>query len=319
MIYIALLLLIVCHTFAQSVVPSTCPPKRAPACSSAPVESCGLCDVIFFAWTYNGAECIQISVQCEATKAVFMTKAACEQTCGSGGTLEEGFDYKCPSPRAPACSTDLAKSCGYCYILYFAWIYEPNGCYQMLVQCSTTKLSFRTKRDCEQTCSVPNVIESEECCKSKTVGGITYNLLENSTDVVPQKCTKKCVYQKEGSLSRYCFAPGSLPVECREDSSVNPNYNIKNNLPIPFSISGQISFFEVPQPWCNTNITFQNIPPNTEEIILGHGCPVKKVTASASGTTCTPFNTTDTPAGNSFEVSGFILEDKLVCFVEKAN
>ena len=53
----------------------------------------------------------------------------------------------------------------------------------------------------------------KECCLSKSVGDVEYVLIEKGD--VPEVCTSGCIYQmvdKPGS--RYCFAPGQLPVNC---------------------------------------------------------------------------------------------------------
>merc|ERR1712142_1234962 len=53
-----------------------------------------------------------------------------------------------------------------------------------------------------------------QCCKAKTVGEFSYTLAESSGPY-PGICTQQCAYTRDnGDGSLYCFAPGSLPVEC---------------------------------------------------------------------------------------------------------
>ena len=57
-----------------------------------------------------------------------------------------------------------------------------------------------------------SVTSSSGCCVSKTVGGATYTLV-GATDTSHYNCKNDCVYSKQGSTVKYCFAHGDLPVE----------------------------------------------------------------------------------------------------------
>merc|ERR1719427_1543462 len=52
-----------------------------------------------------------------------------------------------------------------------------------------------------------------ECCQNKTVGDYGYILADEGE--VPSACKSRCIYQREDDpTSRFCFAPGQLPVNC---------------------------------------------------------------------------------------------------------
>merc|ERR1719376_72750 len=58
----------------------------------------------------------------------------------------------------------------------------------------------------------------DECCASKTVGDVTYELV-NKMDTSGYGCISNCVYQQIGgnSSSSFCFKRGDLPVTCGDD------------------------------------------------------------------------------------------------------
>merc|ERR1712002_1224783 len=56
-----------------------------------------------------------------------------------------------------------------------------------------------------------------ECCKEKSVGGVSYVLLEE-TDTGRYGCKSNCVFERVDSPgSRYCFKEGDLEVVCEDD------------------------------------------------------------------------------------------------------
>merc|ERR1719376_1944459 len=71
-----------------------------------------------------------------------------------------------------------------------------------------------------------------ECCKEKSVGGVSYVLLEE-TDTGRYGCKSNCVFERVDSPgSRYCFKEGDLEVVCEDDDdggvgcpSARPEFN----------------------------------------------------------------------------------------------
>ena len=58
--------------------------------------------------------------------------------------------------------------------------------------------------------------QSDSCCDTKTVGGISYTLT-GQMDTKAYNCMSDCVYQKEGEAgAKYCFAVGGMKVECKD-------------------------------------------------------------------------------------------------------
>jgi len=63
----------------------------------------------------------------------------------------------------------------------------------------------------------PTGSPEEECCEEKIVGGIKYINIgtDNSGIAMEMDCLSNCIFMKEGAPeSKYCFAKGSLEVEC---------------------------------------------------------------------------------------------------------
>merc|ERR1711872_768587 len=57
----------------------------------------------------------------------------------------------------------------------------------------------------------------KECCDTKTVGGVTYNLV-GQMDTQMYNCLSDCIYMKEGMEGpKFCFAMGDLQVECNDE------------------------------------------------------------------------------------------------------
>merc|ERR1712179_17536 len=57
------------------------------------------------------------------------------------------------------------------------------------------------------------------CCKDKSVGGVSYSLVEE-TDTVRYGCKSNCVYEMVARPgSRICFKEGNLQVVCEESDS----------------------------------------------------------------------------------------------------
>jgi len=206
---------------------------------------------------------------------------------------------------APACSNTPLKIKGNCQIEIFGWTFQDGTCSEFGGPgCCATKHYFQTEKQCKEECKVPTFCPFCPCCQSKRVGGIDYNLVENSTSVVPEECSNQCVYEKAGYPgSQYCFAPGSLPVECiGPNCPFNHYFTITNNLNNP--ISGEVSFN--PSPFCG-NLAYDNIQPGEEYKHCIGRCAVRNVTASTfslastGGLTCTPDTEAD---GSSFQVVG---------------
>merc|ERR1712240_875660 len=66
--------------------------------------------------------------------------------------------------------------------------------------------------------------QAAECCREKTVGGVSYSLLpEAFHGFLPHQCLTSCVYTKTGILSspKFCFARGDLATECRDPVTVH--------------------------------------------------------------------------------------------------
>ena len=59
---------------------------------------------------------------------------------------------ECPSTKAPACSNITAESCGLCYVLLTAWIYDGSNCVEVEFNCDSNKEYFQTKYECEHVC-----------------------------------------------------------------------------------------------------------------------------------------------------------------------
>merc|ERR1719158_339360 len=59
----------------------------------------------------------------------------------------------------------------------------------------------------------------DECCDTKTVGDVTYELV-GEMDTSSYGCISNCVYQPMGGnrTSSFCFKRGSLPVACKDDA-----------------------------------------------------------------------------------------------------
>merc|ERR1711962_655104 len=63
----------------------------------------------------------------------------------------------------------------------------------------------------------PTGSPEDECCEEKIVGGIKYINIgtDNSGIAMEMDCLSNCIFMKEGAPeSKYCFAKGSLEVEC---------------------------------------------------------------------------------------------------------
>eukprot|EP00092_Neocalanus_flemingeri_P070316 GFUD01086295.1.p1 GENE.GFUD01086295.1~~GFUD01086295.1.p1 ORF type:complete len:233 (-),score=14.28 GFUD01086295.1:174-872(-) len=87
---------------------------------------------------------------------------------------------------------------------------------------------------------------TEECCRTKEVGGVGYVLV--SEGEVPEPCLSGCIYQQDGMPgSKYCFGRGSLLVTCGDQTctqsgryegnisniSNNGNFSVCNETCIP--------------------------------------------------------------------------------------
>merc|ERR1712227_818277 len=61
----------------------------------------------------------------------------------------------------------------------------------------------------------------EPCCLSKTVGGVDYVLWDENTGMTSgYGCLQDCIYVRlDDPNKQYCFASGTLPVECDESPS----------------------------------------------------------------------------------------------------
>jgi len=57
--------------------------------------------------------------------------------------------------------------------------------------------------------------DTTQCCKAKTVGGVSYKLVEAEEDTEKFGCKDACVYEKTVSQgSRFCFKVGALEATC---------------------------------------------------------------------------------------------------------
>merc|ERR1719430_588168 len=61
-------------------------------------------------------------------------------------------------------------------------------------------------------------ITDDECCDTKTVGDVTYELVDER-DTSGYGCISNCVYKPVGgnSSSAFCFKRGNLPVTCGDN------------------------------------------------------------------------------------------------------
>jgi len=225
---------------------------------------------------------------------------------------------------ASACSNTPLRVEGLCEMIITGWTFQDGACSEFFTSgCCATKAYFPTEEKCKEVCEV-RAEPIIECCKSKKVGGIDYNLVDNSTAAVPEQCSTPCVYEKAGYPgSQYCFAPGSLPVECLGPRCTFDHYfTINNNLRTEL-MSGEVSLMRIGIPPCGP-LTYNNIQPGGGEYkhCIGR-CIVRNVTAVATtdfgSITCTPFIRSDTePAGSSFQVVGVYESTALLsCYVAK--
>jgi len=75
------------------------------------------------------------------------------------------------------------------------------------------------------------------CCLAKTVGEYSYTYVGANTATVPARCLNSCVYKMDNNPgSLYCFAKGSLPVNCTSHA----HFKIFNNYHSP--VNGTIAF-----------------------------------------------------------------------------
>merc|ERR1719481_1137996 len=75
---------------------------------------------------------------------------------------------------------------------------------------------------------LPALALGNECCAEKKVGNDTY--VYSGTDSVKTtaaSCVDACVYVKQGTTEKFCFAKGELEVECVEGSGIDCKCGIK--------------------------------------------------------------------------------------------
>merc|ERR1719260_218035 len=79
----------------------------------------------------------------------------------------------------------------------------------LLVGCSVFSFNIRDGHD--------------ECCDTKTVGDVTYELVDER-DTSGYGCISNCVYKPvgESSSSSFCFKEGNLPATCGNGSTPCP-------------------------------------------------------------------------------------------------
>merc|ERR1712142_467455 len=159
----------------------------------------------------------------------------------------------------------------------------------------------------------------EECCQSKTVGGVHYELRVNASEAVPDRCFSKCIYEAPTIPgTRFCFARGNLPVECVKQ---NTFVQVVNDITV--SITGTITFLQ--------NNLVCNLPDFTFNLAKGPGtffnqfkglCVVERVGAAPVNPVikpCAPYIRTTINIFNAFRVigNGFpSLDPKFRCFVQ---
>ena len=58
------------------------------------------------------------------------------------------------------------------------------------------------------------MFNSEKCCETKDVGGVSYTLV-GRMDTAAFNCLNDCIYKKtEEAGGKFCFAAGELKVDC---------------------------------------------------------------------------------------------------------
>merc|ERR1719260_251800 len=84
----------------------------------------------------------------------------------------------------------------------------------LLVGCSVFSFNIRDGHD--------------ECCDTKTVGDVTYELVDER-DTSGYGCISNCVYKPVGgnSGSAFCFKRGNLPVTCEDSECQQTTCNSK--------------------------------------------------------------------------------------------
>merc|ERR1719376_209624 len=92
-----------------------------------------------------------------------------------------------------------------------------------------------------------------ECCKEKSVGGVSYVLLEE-TDTGRYGCKSNCVYEKVDSPgSRFCFKVGGLNVVCEDNDGAGLGILISGGFDTDTSV-------EVYSPGNNLHCVLPSIP-----------------------------------------------------------
>merc|ERR1712080_659122 len=68
-------------------------------------------------------------------------------------------------------------------------------------------------------------VPPEDCCSTKTVGNVTYSLVDSMEDLSGYGCLNNCVYTVEGDSGspRVCFKAGDLPVHCGDTGTCQCN------------------------------------------------------------------------------------------------
>merc|ERR1712186_176113 len=60
----------------------------------------------------------------------------------------------------------------------------------------------------------------QNCCETKTVGGVSYTFVREDTTAISYSCLSPCVYERDDQPgTAFCFAQGDQQVVCGDDSA----------------------------------------------------------------------------------------------------
>jgi len=123
-----------------------------------------------------------------------------------------------------------------------------------------------------------------QCCKEKSVGGVSYTLLEE-TDTARYGCKSNCVFEREGSPgSRFCFKEGDLEVVCEDDDGAGgsepppiqggPTPGIEEPPPevgrsvCSYSSDHTLNLYPEPAATCGSELIYAGLEPWAKELLL---------------------------------------------------
>jgi len=114
----------------------------------------------------------------------------------------------------------------------------------------------------------------QNCCETKTVGGVSYTFVREDTTAISYSCLSPCVYERDDQPgTAFCFAQGDQQVVCGDDSAGTEGGSVTSgpgvtvpNVPNPGSDGGTFEVTIV-QSWSQeTNyarVTQVQVPPTT--------------------------------------------------------